>query len=1129
MIPCRLGRICFRLLAVLPVAIALSHSPRACAAVVTFVGNQLNLGPGWRTSGVSKPLDIDGDNILGTDGYNVVNLQPVSPDYVSATAILTTTYSGNSSYASIDDPTTPSPTDAFLTGTMNPAPGTGVSANLFSFTLNANAVGRVIRVGLLVDNLDDPAFNAASLTLVQTSGTGATSGPVATVSAAFNNQIPDWIFFDISGAVAGDSFVIRGMGGAATTATLGGVAFDSVGFAFTNNQALSIPSTGPASQYPSTITINNLPTSTLKVSVTLSNLSHTFPDDLVILLVSPTGQKAMVMAHAGGGSVVANAMLTFDDQAPGPPPDNTPILSGTYQPVSYAPTATLPSPAPAGPYATALSTFNGLNPNGVWSLYVYDDSAGYTGTLQGWSLKILSGTTPTATTLSASGISGGNTFLNASVKTSGSPALVRFLWGTTTNYGNTTSGILLPPGNSAVTVTDSANLTPGVIYHYRARVYNAYGLTDSADAIFWAPYLALNGANPLTNECHVAFAEPGATASAPPVAFSGGSFHSLALRADGSVAAWGDNTYSQSSPPGANDVIAIAAGSYHSLALRSNRTVLAWGRNNNLQCNVPSDATNIISIGGGLQHSVAARGDGSVLAWGNSTYNQTVIPANATNVIAVDAGEYHNVALRANRTVVAWGGGTINNPSDFIDYGQAIVPANATNVIAISAGAYHCMALRGDGSVVAWGAGTTVNPGDLASYGQCIIPANATNVIAIAAGGQHSLALRADGTIVGWGRSDQGQLTFPAAATNIVSIAAGFNWSFAIRADGEFFQSGLPSGYDRSSFPATVTNQTITINRTGTLDVNSPGTYTLTYATTNALGGYAIGTRTVVVADRTPPVITLTGANPLYWTIGVPFVEPGATANDACEGNVGSSIAVTGTVNISTVGTNTLTYKASDSTGNIQTTNRTVIVTSTPSLSGFAAQVSGTNGITGARTVLLSANVNPNGLAGAAWFQYGLNTTYPGTTSASNFVASFAAQPRSATISNLLVGMTYHYRAVATNSLGTTTGPDQIFSIPTGFAAGDLNGDGIVDQSELNAVYGNYVTNSQWLLMTNVAGLGGTNVTFTLSNSPLGNFSVEYSTDLINWSPLGSAAPFYLFTDTNAPASPQRSYRLRYP
>jgi hypothetical protein len=68
----------------------------------------------------------------------------------------------------------------------------------------------------------------------------------------------------------------------------------------------------------------------------------------------------------------------------------------------------------------------------------------------------------------------------------------------------------------------------------------------------------------------------------------------------------------------------------------------------------------------------------------------------------------------------------------------------------------------------------------------------------------------------------------------------------------------------------------------------------------------------------------------------------------------------------------------------------------------------------------------------------------------------------------------------------------------------------------------------EFLALTNVAGLGGTNVTFALTNSTAGAFSVQYSTDLVNWFPLGPATPRYLFTGTNATASPQRFYRLSY-
>ncbi|PWU12570.1 MAG: hypothetical protein C5B50_21250 [Verrucomicrobia bacterium] len=158
--------------------------------------------------------------------------------------------------------------------------------------------------------------------------------------------------------------------------------------AFANTNGTSIPSSGSASPYPSTITVSGFEGSITKVTVTLVNLSHNAPADLDILLVSPGGQKAMIMSDAGGSSSIFNQTLTFDDAATSTLSQFSPISSGTYQPVDYEPGDVMPPFAPSGPYPTALSSFNGASPNGVWSLYIADDSSGNAGTLLGWSLQI---------------------------------------------------------------------------------------------------------------------------------------------------------------------------------------------------------------------------------------------------------------------------------------------------------------------------------------------------------------------------------------------------------------------------------------------------------------------------------------------------------------------------------------------------------------------------------------------------------------------------------------------------------------------------------------------------------------------------------------------------------------------
>jgi hypothetical protein len=82
---------------------------------------------------------------------------------------------------------------------------------------------------------------------------------------------------------------------------------------------------------------------------------------------------------------------------------------------------------------------------------------------------------------------------------------------------------------------------------------------------------------------------------------------------------------------------------------------------------------------------------------------------------------------------------------------------------------------------------------------------------------------------------------------------------------------------------------------------------------------------------------------------------------------------------------------------------------------------------------------------------------------------------------------------------------------------------------ELDAVLANYWPHSLWLLITNSAGLGTTNVQFALPAPTAWNFTVEVTTNLSHWTPLGPAQPIYQFGDPAAPNAPQRHYRLRWP
>ncbi|HPO14083.1 MAG TPA: DUF5011 domain-containing protein [Candidatus Hydrogenedentes bacterium] len=113
---------------------------------------------------------------------------------------------------------------------------------------------------------------------------------------------------------------------------------------------------------------------------------------------------------------------------------------------------------------------------------------------------------------------------------------------------------------------------------------------------------------------------------------------------------------------------------------------------------------------------------------------------------------------------------------------------------------------------------------------------------------------------------------------------------------------------------------------TGSVNVQEPGYYTLTYEVADTSGNTASLTRSVHVADTLPPIISLMGDNPMTWELGEAFVDPGATALDSFEGDVSSRILVTGVVDSDHAGAYTLTYTASDMSGNAGFTTRLVNV-----------------------------------------------------------------------------------------------------------------------------------------------------------------------------------------------------------
>ncbi|WP_307852050.1 hypothetical protein [Neobacillus rhizophilus] len=177
----------------------------------------------------------------------------------------------------------------------------------------------------------------------------------------------------------------------------------TTGATFSNPQPINpidgVPGTNP---YPSNITVSGLQGTISKVTVTITN----FVDDGgapqppanvanrqhdMFLVVAPDGTAVLIFSHNGDNGPVGPVTLTFDDDSPNPLPvaAGGTLTSGTFRPSNQFDNHTFPAPAPPAPYALALSAFNGLDPNGTWSLYAFDEFGGAHSRIEGgWSLTL---------------------------------------------------------------------------------------------------------------------------------------------------------------------------------------------------------------------------------------------------------------------------------------------------------------------------------------------------------------------------------------------------------------------------------------------------------------------------------------------------------------------------------------------------------------------------------------------------------------------------------------------------------------------------------------------------------------------------------------------------------------------
>ena len=170
----------------------------------------------------------------------------------------------------------------------------------------------------------------------------------------------------------------------------------------------------------------------------------------------------------------------------------------------------------------------------------------------------------------------------------------------------------------------------------------------------------------------------------------------VVIKNDGSLVAWGEDSFSQvSKRPAGNDYVAVDGGPYHACAIKADTTVKCWGSNSAGQSTVPAGLKDVVAVSAGQDHTVALLSTGKLVGWGSNLKSQITFPANMSGIVSVAAGRMCTIIVKNDGTIWATGDAQYYNfGSPAIGNAVAVASDNQNSIVGLSNNGVRVAGLR---------------------------------------------------------------------------------------------------------------------------------------------------------------------------------------------------------------------------------------------------------------------------------------------------------------------------------------------------------------------------------------------------------------------------------------------------